>query len=108
MPYLSLSARIVFGRCRQAVCFLSPTQVIRYLNDRNAEVVDCATEGSIRVHVPFGGSEIWSSTYFRAERSRWCFSSASIIGRPFLGRDIQVLCKRLDAWDHVRVSLGVE
>ena len=43
------------GRCHQTVRFLSPTQVIRYLNDRNAEAVGHALEGSMRAHVPFGG-----------------------------------------------------
>ena len=46
------------GRCHQAVRFLSPAQVIRYLNDRNAEVAGDALEGSMRVHVPSGGVKI--------------------------------------------------
>ena len=46
------------GHCHQAVRFLSPTQVIRYVNDRNAEVASDALEGSMRVHVPFGGAKI--------------------------------------------------
>ena len=47
-----------FGRCRQAVRFLSPAQVIRYLNDPNAEAIGDALEGSIRIHVPFDGIKV--------------------------------------------------
>ena len=46
------------GRCRQAVCFLSPAQVIRYLNDPNAEAIGDALEGSMRLHVPFDGIKV--------------------------------------------------
>ena len=42
------------GRCHQTVRFLFPAQVIRYLNDRYAEAIGDALEGSMRVHVPSG------------------------------------------------------
>ena len=79
-----------FGRCRQAVCFLSPAQVIRYLNDRNAEAVGHALEGSMRAHVPFGGVNIVLDVLPRREVPLVIFECLDH-GRPRFGRDIQVL-----------------
>ena len=61
----------------------------------------------MRVHVPFGGSKIVLDILPRREIPLVIFERLDH-RRPFLGRDIQVLCKRLDARDDVRVSLGVE
>ena len=95
------------GRCHQAVRFLSPAQVIRYLNDRNAEAGGDALEGSMRAHVPFGGVKIVLDVLPRREIPLVIFERLDH-RRPCPGRDIQVLRQRLDARDHVRVSLGVE
>ena len=95
------------GRCRQTVRFLSPAQVIRYLNDPNAEAIGDALEGSMRVHVPFGGVKKVLDILPRREVPLVIFERLDH-GRPCLGRDIRVLRQRLNARDHVRVSLGVE
>ena len=95
------------GRCQQAVRFLPPAQVIRYLNDRNAEAVGHALEGSMRVHVPFGGVKTVLDMLPRREIPLVIFERLDH-RRPCLGRDIRVLHQRLDARDHGRVSLGVE
>ena len=55
------------GRCQQAIRFLPPAQVIRYLNDPNAEAIGDALEGSMRVHVPFGGVKIVLDVLARRE-----------------------------------------
>ena len=95
------------GRCRQTVRFLSPAQVIRYLTDRNAEAVGDALEGSMRVHVPFGGVKIVLDMLPRREIPLVIFERFDH-QRPCLGRDIRVLRQRLDTRDHVRVSFGIE
>ena len=95
------------GRCQQAVRFLSPTQVIRYLNDRNAEAVGDAPEGSMRADVPFGGVKTVLDMLPRREIPLVIFERLDH-RRPCLGRDIRVLHQRLDARDHGRVSLGIE
>ena len=95
------------GRCHQTVRFLSPARVIRYLNDRNAEAGGDAVEGSMRAHVPFGGVKTVLDILPRREIPLVIFERLDH-RRPFLGRDIRVLYKRLDARDHVRASLGVE
>ena len=95
------------GCCRQAVCFLSPAQVIRYLNDPNAEAIGDALEGSMRVHVPFGGVKIVLDIFpcrkiplvIFKRLDQWC---------PCFGRDLPVLRQRLNARDDVGVPLGVE
>ena len=46
------------GSFHQPVRLKSPAQVIRYVNDPNAEAIGDALEGSTRVHVPFGGVKI--------------------------------------------------
>ena len=66
--------------CRQTVRFLPPAQVIRYLNDRNAEAVGDALEGSMRVHVPFGGVKTVLDVLGAPRDPVGDFSSASIIG----------------------------
>ena len=95
------------GRCQQTVRFLSPAQVIRYLNDRNAEAAGDALEGSMRVHVPFGGVKTVLDMLPRREIPLVIFERLDH-RRPCPGRDIRVLHQRLDARDHGRVSLGVE
>ena len=95
------------GRCRQAVRFLSPAGVIRYLNDRNSEAVGDALEGSMPAHVPFGSVKTVLDILPRREIPLVIFERLDH-RRPFLGRDIRVLRKRLDARDHVHVALGVE
>ena len=95
------------GRCRQTVRFLSPAQVIRYLNDPNAEAIGDALEGSMRADVPFGGVKIVLDILPRREVPLVIFERL-VHGRPCPGRDIQVLRQRLNTWDHVYVALGVE
>ena len=95
------------GRFRQTVRFLPPAQVIRYLNDPNAEAIGDALEGSMRVHVPFGGVKIVLDVLARREIPLVFFECLNH-RRPCLGRDIRVLRQRLNTWDHVHVALGVE
>ena len=95
------------GRCHQTVRFLSPSQVIRYLKDRNAEAAGNTLEGSMRAHVPFGGVKIVLDVLPRREVPLVIFERLDH-RRPCLGRDIRVLRQRLDARDHVYVALGVE
>ena len=101
------AAKDGLGRCRQAVCFLSPAQVIRYLNDPNAEAIGDALEGSMRLHVPFDGIKVILHVLARREIPLVIFEGLDH-WRPCLGWDIQVLRQRLDARDDVGVPLGVE
>ena len=90
------------GRCHQTVRLLSPAQVIRYLNDRYAEAIGDALEGSMRVHVPYGGVKMVLEVLPRREIPL-VISERFDHRRPCLGRDIRVLRQRLDTRDHVRV-----
>ena len=108
MGSISLAiAKDGLGRCRQAVCFLSPAQVIRYLNDSNAEAIGDALEGGMRVHVPFGGAKIVLNVPARREIPLMIFERLDH-WRPCLDWDIRVLRQRLNARDDVGVPLGVE
>ena len=95
------------GRCRQAVCFPPPAQVIRYLNDPNAEAIGDALQGSMRVHVPFDGIKVVLDILSRREIPLVIFERLDH-WRPCLGRDLPVLRQRPEARDHVRVSLAIE
>ena len=95
------------GCLHQAVRFLSPAHVIRYLNDPNAETIGDALEGSMRVHVPFRGCNVVLNVPARSEIPLVIFERLDH-GRPCLGRDIHVLHQCLDARDDVRVSFCVE
>ena len=77
------------------------------MNDRYAEAVGDALEGSMRVHVPYGGVKIALNVFPRREIPLVIFERLDH-RRPCLGRDIPVLRQRLDARDHVRVSFGIE
>ena len=61
----------------------------------------------MRVHVPFGGCKTVLDVPARREIPLVIFERLDH-RRPCLGRDIRVLRQRLDARDHVRVTLGVE
>ena len=95
------------GCFRQTARFLPPAQVVRYLNDRNAEAIGDALEGSMRVHVPFGGCKIVLDVFARREIPLVILERLDH-RRPCLGRDIRVLRQRLNTRDHVYVALGVE
>ena len=95
------------GCLHQAVRFLSPAQVIRYLDNPNAEVAGDALDGRMCVHVPFGGVKIVLDILSRREIPLVILERLDH-RRPRLGRDIRGLRQRLDALDYVGVSLGVE
>ena len=95
------------GCLHQAVRFLSPAQVIRYLDNPNAEVVGDALDGRMCVHVPFGGVKKILNILARREIPLVIFERFDH-QRPCLGRDIPVLRQRLDARDDVGVSFGIE
>ena len=95
------------GCLRQTVRFLSPAQVIRYLDNPNAEVVGDALDGRMCVHVPFGGVKIVLDILSRREIPLVILERLDH-RRPRFGRDVRVLRQRLDTWDHVYVALGIE
>ena len=92
------------GRFRQTVCLLSPAQVIRYVNDRYAEVIGDALEGSMRAHVPFGSVKVVLEVLPRREISLVSFECLDH-RRSCLGWNIRVLRQLPDA--AIRVSVVV-
>ena len=94
-------------RRHQALRFLSPIRIIRYLGDRNTEALRRALKHGVIAHVPFGRVEIVRDVFPRREIPLVIFERPDH-RRPCLGRDIPVIRERLHARHHVRIPLGVE
>ena len=93
-------------RRHQAVRFLSPIRMIRYLGDRNIEALRRALKGGVIAPVPFGRVKIVRDVFPRQEIPLVIFERPDH-GRPCLGRDIPVIRERLHARHHALSCIGI-
>ena len=93
-------------RRRQAIRFLSPIRMIRYLGDRNIEALRRALKGGVIAHVPFGRIKIVRDVFPRREIPLVIFERPDQ-GRPCLGQDIPVIRERLHA-RHPQGFIGLQ
>ena len=94
-------------RRRQALRFLPPIRMIRYLGYWNIETLRRALKGGVIAHVPFSRVEIVRDVFARREIPLMIFERPDH-GSPCLGGDILVIRERLHARHQFRIPLGVE